>query len=55
MILALEAEKSPTINAIEDRFILPFLHIRQFCHTKNTLSIVESVKELMLHLFPTID
>ena len=43
------------INVIEDRFIFPLLSICEFCHTNSALSAVESVEELMLHLFPIIN
>jgi len=55
MILALEAERSPTLNVIKDRFILSVLSICQFCHTNNMLSVVNSINELMLHLIPVIN
>jgi len=55
MIPALKAKRTPTINVIEDRLVFPLLSISEFCHTNNALSTVESVEELMLHLFPAFD
>jgi len=55
MILALEAERSPTINVTEDRFILPQLRICEFCHTNSALSVIGSIKEFLLPLFLDID
>ena len=43
------------INVIEDRFIFPLLSICEFCHTNSALNAVESIKKLILHLFPAID
>ena len=55
IILALEAERSPTINGIEDRLILPLLRICQLCHSNSMLCTVVSIEELIIHFFPTID
>jgi len=55
MIFALNAERSPMINIVEDRFTLSLLSYFQFCHANSALSPVKSIKEILLHLVPAID
>ena len=45
----------PSINVVDDRFILPLLYTRQLQHAYGTASVVEAVEEFPFKLVPVVN
>ena len=54
-ILALETKCTPAVNVVKNWLVFPLFCVYQLSHTDSALSVVESVKELLLYLFLAID
>ena len=54
-ILAIQAQRTPSIEIIDHRLIFPLLGVSKLHHAHRATHAIESVKKLSFELFPTID
>jgi hypothetical protein len=54
-IFAIKAQRAPSVDVVNDGFILSLLRIGKFHHPHSTTSAVEAVQELSFHLLPIIN
>jgi len=54
-IRALEAKRVSAVDVVKNWLVLLLFCVCQLSHADNVLSAIEPVKELLLHLFPTVN
>jgi len=54
LIFALQTKHVPMLNVVQNWFVFPLFCVAQLNNTESSLSVVQPVRELLLHLPPTI-